>query len=118
MSKVKNLVFIVIFVLVAFSSFFAGKYSNQKEILDLNSEKCNTFISFAIEKLDNQSLTDKGVKEALISNIYATYQFCDDSYLSQQLHDLWNMLLFEDISSETQNAISTQLKEIAYSIKH
>lgn len=31
--------------------------------------------------------------EALISNIYAAYQFCDDMTAADQLHNLWNDLI-------------------------
>ena len=33
--------------------------------------------------------------EALISNVYAAYQFCDQPHLSEQLYDLWNTLIFD-----------------------
>ena len=33
--------------------------------------------------------------EAVISNVYAAYQFCDNPNVSNLLHDLWNELIFE-----------------------
>ena len=50
----------------------------------------------ASDKAD--ALSDKyedDTMEALISNVYAAYQYCDDTELSAALHELWNALIFD-----------------------
>ena len=59
------------------------------------SGRCSTLIGFAIDKAENGDLADQGTMKALISNVYAAYQFCDNSVVANQLHDLWNFLIFE-----------------------
>ena len=45
--------------------------------------------------------------DLMISNVYAAYQFCDDSKVANQLHDFWNFLM----RSRDENIDS--VKEIA-----
>lgn len=47
---------------------------------------------------------DEDTMEALISNIYAAYEYCDDPDMASALHDLWNALIFdgENISGKEE----------------
>ena len=107
MKKSKKVVFSVILIIVLAASFFAGKYVAQAENTDARKERCCTLIGFAIDKTENGDLADEGTLDALISNVYAAYQLCDDSKSANQLHDLWNFL----IRSSGENVDS--VKEIA-----
>ena len=82
-------------------------------------ERCCTLILFAIDKAENGDLADQGTMKALISNVYAAYQFCDDTTLANQLHDLWNFLIFEsDDSLDFVKEISLiELNDILRAIK-
>ena len=94
--KTSKKVFIsVILIIVMAASFFVGRNITQVENFNTRSERCCTLIGFAIDKTENEDLTDQGVMRALISNVYAAYQFCDDSVVANQLHALWNFLVFE-----------------------
>ncbi len=57
--------------------------------------------------------------KALISNVYAAYQFCDDSKSADQLHDLWNYLIFESDSNldDTKEIVLRELNAVLRSIK-
>ena len=106
--KTSKKVFIsVILIIVMAASFFAGRNITQVENFNTRSERCCTLIGFAIDKTENEDLTDQGVMRALISNVYAAYQFCDNTTVAIQLHDLWNFLIFES-DGNLENA-----KEIA-----
>lgn len=109
MKKSKKAIFSVILIIAVAASFFVGKYVAQAENTDTRNARCCTLIGFAIDKAENGDLADEGTMDALISNVYAAYQFCDDSKSANQLHDLWNFL----IRSSGENVDS--LKEIALS---
>ena len=109
MKKSKKAIFSVILIIAVAASFFVGKYVAQAEKTDTRNARCCTLIGFAIDKAENGDLSDEGTMDALISNVYAAYQFCDDSKSANQLHDLWNFL----IRSSGENVDS--LKEIALS---
>ena len=109
MSK-KGFLSVILIVLIV-ASFFAGKYVTQVEITNARSGRCSTLIGFAIDKAENGDLADQGTMEALISNVYAAYQFCDDSVVANQLHDLWNFLIFES-DGNLENAKEIALIEL------
>ncbi len=114
MKKHTKIIFVLGFILIIGSSFFAGRYSKQQEISENRIRRCQTYISFAISKAETQDLSDQGVMKALISNVYAAYECCDNSSLSGQLHDLWNMLIFEgDSFIGKKEDLVIQLESIA-----
>ena len=97
----------LILIVLIIASFFVGKYVTQVENSNIRSGHCITLIGFAIDKAEHGDLADQGTMRALISNVYAAYQFCDNSVVANQLHDLWNFLIFES-DGNLENA-----KEIA-----
>lgn len=106
--KTSKRVFIsVILIVIIVASFFAGRYVTQVENTNTRSAYCYTLIGFAIDKAENGELTDQGTMRALISNVYAAYQFCDNTKIANQLHDLWNFLIFEsDANLESAKEIA------------
>ena len=107
----KKAFFIIIITEIIAASFFAGKYAAQEEDTAARSERCGILIGFAIEKAENGDLADQGTMRALISNVYAAYQFCDDPVAASQLHDLWNFLIFES-DGNLENAKEIALIEL------
>ena len=90
----KKKVFSVLIVIALITaSFFAGGYVKEQNHSENRLKRCCNLISFAIDKAENESLSDKSTMNALISNVYAAYELCDDAISSGQLHDLWNYLL-------------------------
>ena len=87
--------FSVILMISIVASFLVGKYVTQAENTDARKARCCTLVGFAIDKAEKGDLADQGTMDALISNVYAAYQFCDDSKVASQLHNLWNLLIFE-----------------------
>lgn len=95
----------IIFILAVCISFFAGQYLSGKKQTEARAEKCHTMMTFAVDKLDEMSGGyDGDTMEAMISNIYAAYEYCDDPYMASALHDLWNALIFdgENISGKEE----------------
>lgn len=118
MKKAAKIIFVILFIVTVIGSFLAGHYSKESEYRNARVQKCITLITFATDKIEHHDLTGQGIREALISNIYAAYQFCDDPYLAQQLHDLWNTLIFEsDSYIGKEDGLITQLNEIAEAIR-
>lgn len=86
----------VIFIAAVCISFFAGQYLSGKKQTKARAEKCHTMMTFAVDKLDEMSGGyDEDTMEALISNIYAAYEYCDDPHMASALHDLWNAIIFD-----------------------
>lgn len=111
-------VIIAAFIVVIVVSFFAGSHIKEQKYLDSRAQRCTTLISFAIDKIERDDLSDQDVMEAVISNVYAAYQFCDNPNASGLLHNLWNELIFEsDNYVDSKDVLVTQLKDIAGKIE-
>ena len=95
MKKRNKIVVVLLIIALVVASFFWGSHSTEQKNSNARIERCCTLIKFAIDKAENGDLTDEGTMRGLISNVYAAYQFCDDSKSANQLHDLWNYLIFE-----------------------
>lgn len=95
MKTTSKLLVSIALIVTMLASFFAGKYLSELENRNTRTARCSTLIGFAIDKAENEDLSDQGTMRALISNVYAAYQFCDDTKSASQLHDLWNFLVFE-----------------------
>lgn len=84
-------------------------------------------MDFAIDKLDEiKTQYDTDMMEALISNVYAAYEYSNNSELSSALHDLWNALIFDgenivgkenDLISALKDKNAQRIKEIAISMR-
>jgi hypothetical protein len=110
------ILFLVAMLLIA--SFFLGSYVREQRYNRDRVQRCCTLISFAINKAENENLADMGTMSALISNVYAAYQFCDDSSAAPQLHDLWNFMLREsNKSSDVKDIVLNELNAVLNSIK-
>ena len=125
--KIRNLIIIAIFIIFVCLSFFAGNYFSNKENIKNREQTCKTMIVFAINKLENlQQQYESDEMEALISNIYAAYAYCDNDELASALHDLWNALVFDgenivgkenDLIKALKDTNSTSIKEISINIR-
>lgn len=95
MKTSKKVIISILIIVAIVISFFAGRYVTQVENTNTRKAQCSTLIGFAIDKTENGDLADQGTMRALISNVYAAYQCCDNPTAANQLHDLWNFLIFE-----------------------
>ena len=111
MKTSKKVLISIILMAVIVASFFAGRYVAQVENTHARSQRCCTLISFAIDKAENGDLADPGTMRAMISNVYAAYQSCDDAKLANQLHSLWNFLIFKS-DDDLENAKEIALIEL------
>ncbi len=91
--KSRKTIIIILTVTLIIASFFAGSYMQKKENARIRNERCGILISFALDKAQNGDLSDEGTVKALVSNVYAAYEMCDDPVISSQLHDLWNVMV-------------------------
>ena len=119
MKKRRKIVIAAVLIVLIVTSFFIGSYVTEQKNSDARSERCKALIMFAIDKAENGSLSDKGTMRGLISNVYAAYQFCDDSKSANQLHDLWNYLIFEsdDNTDAAKDIALRELNAVLRSIK-
>ena len=104
---------IAVLALIALS-FLTGNYVKEQENLNGRQRRCHALIVFAVEKAENEVISEPGVMQALVSNVYAAYQFCDDPALAAQMHDLWNALVFEgDSYIGREESLANRLKDLA-----
>lgn len=123
----KKLILIGAFIISICLSFFVGNYFCDKENMKLREQRCHTMMDFAIDKLDDiKNQYDADVMETLISNVYAAYEYSDNSELSSALHDLWNALIFDgenivgkenDLISALKDENAQRIKDIAISMR-
>lgn len=118
--KTNRKIFIgMMIIILIVASFFIGCYITEQKHNDARLERCNTLILFAIDKAENGDLEEQDTMNALISNIYAAYQFCGDTEPANQLHDLWNYLIFEDntCADDIKDIVLIELNDVLRSIK-
>lgn len=117
----KKTLILISFILCLVLSFFGGKYMQSQQNLKLRSQQSHTLITFAIDKIENlKNQYEQDEMEALISNIYAAYEYTDDGELAGALHDLWNALIFdgENISSREDDLIDALKDKDSQAIKN
>ena len=85
---------IVMLMIAVGAAFFAGSYRKEKEYMESREQRCQRLMLFAIDKVENHDLSESGVREALISDLYAAHEFCDNPELDAQLNNLWNNLIY------------------------
>lgn len=113
MKNFPKLVISIAFIISIAVSFFAGSHLKAQAQIEGRMQRCHTLLTFAIDKAENEDLSNQDLMEALISNVYAAYQFCDDPHLAAQLHNLWNTLIFEDsYPAGEADALAAQLRII------
>ena len=95
MTAKKKLLLGLLAAALLIASFFCGQYAERRENERARRNRCDSLITLALQKAEEEDLTDPAVAEALISNVYAAYVLCDDPVVSARLHDLWNVLLFD-----------------------
>ena len=117
--KKKGKVLIAAMILVCMAaSFWMGSYVQKRENRESRVQRCAALISFALAKTENEDISDPGVMKALISNVYAAYWFCDEPKAASQLHDLWNMLIFEgDDTAAVKEILRIELNGAAERIR-
>ncbi|NLT40256.1 MAG: hypothetical protein GXX89_07310 [Clostridiales bacterium] len=104
----------IVFIVFVIASFFAGSLIKEHRYNNDRLQRCDTLISFAIKKAENDDLKDQNAMKALISNVYAAYVLCDDPDLAAQLHDTWNTLIFEgDSYIGKEEVLISQLRSIS-----
>ena len=114
MKKNNKWTLVIILILAIFASYLAGSHIAEQKHKQAREQRCEAMISFAVSKLEKDVLVDQDTIEALVSNIYAAYQFCDDPDLAGQLHDLWNTLMFrEDEFIGREDVLAERLTNIA-----
>lgn len=116
MKNYAKVIIAMIFAAAIPLAFYAGSTLKEKEVHHDRRQRCQTLLSFAVDKLDNQGLSEQGVREALISDLYAAYEYCDTPNLAAEIHTIWNTLLFNPI--EDENALSMQLKTLSDAMKN
>ena len=102
----------VIVCLLLVGSYFVGSHAKEQQQLDARIHRCRTFISFAIDKAENEDFADQSAMKALASNVYAAYQYCDDVIEAERLHDLWNYVLLYSDDSGAKEIVLQELHEV------
>lgn len=112
MKKRRKIVLVVVFLAAVLLAFAAGGAVQEKESAAMRNQQCQSFLSFALDKVEHQDLSERENREALISNVYAASWSCDSPALAKQLHDLWNALIFEEGCATNTEQLATELNTI------
>lgn len=113
MKNARKILIVILVLLSLAATFWAGSYWKEQEYKDSRNQRCARLILFAIDKAENHDLTDNGVREALLSDLYAAHEFCDDPAISAQLNNLWNTLIYRsDAYLNQQDTLTGQLQDI------
>ena len=103
-------------VVLAGGGFSAGRYAEEQENMQIRQQRCRMLIGFAVDKAESEDLRDPDTMEALISNVYAAYHYCDEP-AAQRLHDLWNTLIFEpEAYTGGEEVLVEVLQGVAHSV--
>ena len=74
-------------------------------------------VGVAVDKAGSEDVRDPDTMEALISNVYAAYHYCDEPAAAEQLHDLWNTLIFEpEAYTGGEEVLVEALQGVAHSV--
>ena len=92
MKKSRNVIFVLLIILLVSTGFGLGRYTKKQEISKDRQLTFQQQIHSAVNKINTEDLQDPDTREAIISNIYAAYVYCDDPSLAGQLYDLWNKI--------------------------
>lgn len=111
MKKSTQAVLAMVFAAALLLAFWAGSTLKETEQRNARRQRCQVLLSFAVDKLDNQDLSEQGIKEALVSDLYAAYEYCDSPELAAEIHRVWNTLVFDSL--EDTNSLSAYLKTLS-----
>ena len=104
-------------IILAVGGFSAGRYAENQENMQTRQQRCRMLIGFAVDKAESEDLRDPDTMEALISNVYAAYHYCDEPAAAEQLHDLWNTLIFEpEAYTGGEEVLVEALQGVAHSV--
>lgn len=116
MKKRRKIVLVVVFLAAMLLAFAAGGAVQgavqEKESAAMRKQQCQSFLSFALDKVEHQDLSEREIREGLISNVYAASWSCDSPALAKQLHDLWNALIFEEGCAANTEQLATERNTI------
>lgn len=113
MKKIGIALAIMFFIAGVVLSFFAGNYMSNKENMKERTQICRKYISFAIDTVQEKGLALEGASESIVSNLWMAHEFCDNPEISAELSNLWNTLVYEEDTYDTQeDKLATQLENI------
>ncbi|MCR4722462.1 MAG: hypothetical protein K5629_01635 [Eubacteriales bacterium] len=106
-----RLITVIVCLLLIVASFFLGSHIRELKQLESRKQRCRTFISFAINKAENEDFADQSSMKALASNIYAACQYSDDVTEADLLHYLWNFVLFHSDEPGAKEIVLQELNK-------
>ena len=113
MKKFGALLLAVVFAAGVAFSFLVGSHMSAKAHREEQAELFETYISRAIDTVEQKGVTLEGAAEYIASNLWVAHELCDDPEISAELSDLWNTLVYEEAAFAGQEAALTEkLEEI------
>ena len=114
MKKCGVFTIVVVFLVTAALSCYAGAYMRDKTHEEYRKERFESYISFAISEIEEKdALSIDGGVESVCSSIWVAHELCDDPGLSAELNDLWYTLVYdEDAYASQPDALAAKLKDI------
>ena len=101
-------------VIISGLSFWAGGYGNAQRHMESREKQCCEYMSSALAIAENRDLSGNGVREMIISYLFAAHELCDDPEQSARLNDLHTTLIY---GAGTDTDIQTDLTNILNSLQ-
>ena len=107
----------VVCVLLVVLAYFAGRYNEKQNCLEDKKEQCCEYIAYAIDIVETRDLKENGVREVLLSYVFAAHERCNDPKLSAELNNIYFTLIYQGEQfvrkeSELVNMLRDILSEI------
>ncbi len=118
MKKYSKIISCIIFIWAVLAAFSLGRYIEKQQHLQDRQRRREQLIVFAIDKAENKDLSDSGVMDALISNLYGAQEMCDDINIHMLINSLWNDLIFRPELYADKDVLIAQLQNILVMLKY
>ena len=107
----------VVCVLLVVLAYFAGRYNEKQTCLEDKKEQCCEYITYAIDIVETRDLEENGIREVLLSYVFAAHERCNDPKLSAELNNIYFTLIYQGEQfvgkeSELANMLRDILSEI------
>lgn len=108
----KILVLICVVLMIGFA-FVAGLHVRKQEYEKVELQQCREYLTSAIDLAENRGLSETGVRESIISYLYAAHECCDSPELSARLNDLQFALTYQvDAYLDNSTDLAEELHDI------
>lgn len=106
-SNMKRVILSISCIILIVFAFHAGKQVSKQEYEESKRYQCSEYVASAIKIIENKGISESGVRENVISYVFAAHELCDIPDLSAKLNDLQLSLTHQTETIENQDLIQS-----------